>query len=135
MPFYSNVGQFHRVLQRLFEEIEREAPLATDLLHRTRLLIRLKTTDPTTDVWINARQRPFKTLFGHSRLHADVEVGLAADTLHQILLGDLSLSQALAQGQLEVRGPIWRAKALADLFFQSQAIYPRVLHQEGLLPS
>ena len=133
MPFYEDVSQFHMVLQRVFAEIEAQNPRAADTLLRSRLLIRLKCTGPATDIWINARQRPLTTHFGHTRLHAELEVALEADTLHQILLGELSLKKALANGQLEVRGPIWKAKGLADLFYQSRSIYPQILREEKLL--
>lgn len=134
MSFYEDVSQFHAVLGRLFAEIEAQNPRAADLVHRSRLLIRLKTTAPTTDIWINGRQRPLKIQFGHARLHANLEVALDGDSLHQILLGELSLKRALGNGRLEVQGPIWKARALADLFEQSRAIYPRILEEEGLLP-
>jgi hypothetical protein len=42
------------------------------------------------------------------------------------LLGELSLTKALGQRALQVKGPIFKATALANLFRQSQAIYPQV---------
>lgn len=134
MAFYDDAYQLHQVFQRLFAQMRAGDPQAALRLERSRLLIRLKCTDPTTDIWINGRRRPLTIQFGHSRLHADLEVALTADTLHQIMLGALSLKQALASGQLEVRGAIWKAQALADLFRQSQAIYPHILRDEGLWP-
>ena len=134
MAFYEDVSRFHTVLRQLFAEIEAANPRAADLLHRSRLLIRLKCTAPTTDVWINGRQRPLAIQFGHTRLHPNLEIALTGDTLHQILLGELSLTKALASGRLQVQGPVWKAKALADLFHQSRAIYPQILRREGLLP-
>jgi len=134
MTFYEDVSRLHAVLRRLFDEIESANPRAADLLHRSRLLIRLKTTAPTTDIWINGRQRPLDIYFGHARLHANLEVALTGDSLHQILLGELSLTKALGSGRLQVEGPIWKAKALADLFEQGQAVYPQILREEGMLP-
>lgn len=133
MAFYEDADQFHAMLARLFAEIEAANPRAADLVHRSRLLIRLKLTAPATDVWINGRQRPLTIDFGHARLHPNLEVGLTGDTLHQVLLGELSLKKALGGGRLEVQGPIWKARALADLFYQSRDIYPRILREQGLL--
>jgi len=134
MTFYEDVSRFHAVFGRLFEEIDAANPRAVDLLHRSRLLIRLKITGPTTDIWINGRKRPLDIHFGHARLHANLEVALTGDTLHQILLGELSLTNALGSGRLQVEGPIWKAKALADLFERGQAVYPQILREEGMLP-
>ena len=41
------------------------------------------------------------------------------------------LQKALADGLLEVRGPVWKAKALADLFQQAQELYRQVLQELG----
>jgi hypothetical protein len=71
-----------------------------------------------------------ETTFGPTRLRPTLEIGLASDTLHAIMLGDLGLKNAVAEGLMEVRGPVWRAKALADLFHQAQELYLGVL-QEG----
>lgn len=135
MPFFEDVSQFHTVLRRVFEEVETQNPRAPEALLRARLLIRLKCTAPTTDIWLNGRRRPLTTHFGHARLHPDLELTLEADTLHQILLGELSLTKGLASGRLEVRGALWKAKGLADLFYQSQSVYPEILREEGLLPA
>lgn len=133
MAFYEDVAQFHVVLRRLFAEIEAANPRAADLLYRSRLLIRIKCTAPITDIWINGRRRPLTINFGHARLHPNLEVELAGDTLHQILLGELTLKRAVGSGQLQVQGSVLKAKALADLFHQGQAIYPQILREEGLL--
>lgn len=135
MPFFKDVSQFHTILQRVFEAVDTQNPRAAEALLRSRLLIRLKCSAPTTDIWINGRRRPLTTHFGHARLHADLEVALDADTLHQILLGELSLTKGVASGRLEVRGALWKAKGLADLFYQSQSVYPEILREEGLLPA
>jgi hypothetical protein len=49
---------------------------------------------------------------------------MEADTLHKILLGDLPLGKALADGKLKMRGPVWNAKDLEAVFHNCQKIYP-----------
>jgi hypothetical protein len=54
-----------------------------------------------------------------------------ADTLHEIMLGDLSLKRALAQGALKVRGPVYRITVLAELFNALQLLYPAILKEQS----
>ena len=81
---------------------------------------------------LNGRETPFVAHFGPTQGKADLEVGLTADTLHQILLGKLWLTKALGAGKLDVKGPMMKAMALGDLFLKSQKIYPAILQENGL---
>ena len=56
---------------------------------------------------------------------------MAADSFHQILLGDLSLTTALGNGELKVKGPIWKALSLGDLFQVSRKCYPDIIKGQG----
>jgi hypothetical protein len=132
MPVYANADQFYACTRVLFTRIEEEAPTAAEEILASRLMIRLRCTKPTAEITINGRRRPVQTSYGPSRLRPDLDVELAADTLHHILLGELSLKKALAGGLMKVRGPVWKTFALADLFYQGQALYPQVLRDQGL---
>jgi hypothetical protein len=68
----------------------------------------------------------------NNSVNPDLDVKLAADTLHQILLGQLSLTKALGSKQLVPTGPVWKTMVLADLFQQAKTIYPQVLREQGL---
>jgi hypothetical protein len=96
------------------------------------MVIRLRCTHPSATVTINGRKRPLETVFGDSRLRPTLDIELEADTLHQIMLGEISMKRALAQGKLRVKGPVWKASALGDLFHRGQAIYPKVLQELNL---
>lgn len=132
MPVYATREQLHAVAGRLFERLQEENARAAEQMLRSRLLIRLRCYHPTAEIWINGRRRPLSTHFGHQRLHPDLDIALETDTLHDILLGQLSLTKALGNGRLEVRGPLWKAKALADLFRQGQSLYAQVMRECGV---
>ena len=61
-----------------------------------------------------------------------LDIELAADTLHQVLLGEQSLKKAFAGGLLKVRGPVWKTSDLGGLLDQGRQIYPQVLEEQGL---
>lgn len=132
MAIFESPDQLYGVAGDLFSRIEAEKPQAVAQLLRSRLLVRLACTNPAAELWIHSRQRPVKVQFGHQRLHPDLEAHLDGDTLHEILAGRLSLSAAVAGGRLEVKGQVWKARALSDLFAHGQAIYPQVLHARGI---
>ena len=134
MAYYTDTDQLYAVARALFTRLEEEDPGAADGILRSHMVICLRTTKPMAEFTLNGRQRPLQITYGSSRLRPTLDIQLAGDTLHHILLGDKSMKKALANGQLKVRGPVWKAMALADLFHRGQIIYPEVLREQGLAP-
>ena len=58
---------------------------------------------------------------------------MTVDTLHLILLGELSLTKAIGSKQVVPTGPVWKTMALADLFRHAKTVYPEILHKQGLV--
>ncbi len=130
MPFYADTEGLYTHLRALFACIAANHPRASDAIAAARLVIRLRTTAPTGEIIINGRQKPVQTTFGPNAAPPDLDIQLAADTLHRILLGELSLAKALGAGQLKVHGPIWRTMALGELFTVGQRCYPGILQAQ-----
>lgn len=131
MTAYVDTGQFYTITRALFARIDAQDPGAADAILASRLVIRVRCTGPDAEFTLDGRQRPLQTTFGPSKQRPTLDITLSADTLHRIMLGELSLKSALANGKLAVRGPVWKAMALADLFRRSQVLYPQVLHDQG----
>ncbi len=131
MSVYTDSEQLYAYLRALFALIAERNPGAADAVLSSRLVIRLRCTEPEAEITLNARQRPLETTFGPTRLRPTLDVGLASDTLHAIMLGELQLKKAVAGGLLEVRGPVWKVTALADLFRQAQELYSGLLRERG----
>jgi hypothetical protein len=132
MAVFANAEQLYGVAADLFSRLETENPQAVAQLLRARLLIRLACRNPAAEIWIHSRQPPLQVYLGHQRLHPDLEARLEGDTLHQILAGNLPLSGAVKGGMLQVKGQVWKVKALSDLLAHGQAIYPQILRAHGL---
>ena len=131
MAVYTDAEQLYPYVEALFALIAEENPGAADAVLASRLVIRLRCTEPDAEITINGRQRPLETTYGPTRLRPTMDIELETDTLHAIMLGELGLKKALADGLLEVRGQIWKAKALADLFYRAQELYREVLQERG----
>jgi hypothetical protein len=133
MPFFARSEQLYACAKALFERILEQDPGAANAVLGSRLLITLRCYDPEAEITINGRKRPLATSFGPTSQRPDLAVQLAGDTLHRILLGELSIKKAVATGQLKVTGPVWRTAALAELFERGQAIYPALLREQGYM--
>ncbi len=132
MSFYANADQLYTCLGALFDRVLEQSPAAAQAIAASRLIIRLRLTAPAAEVTLHGKQRPVQALRGPTVLRPDLEVSMDADTLHLILLDQLSLKEALADGDLKIRGPLWKFAALAELLRQARRLYPDVLREQGL---
>lgn len=135
MGFYKNSDNFYGAAQAMFTRLQEENPDAAKAVSSARLLIRLRCTDPSAEVFINGRRNPVAISYGPVKDRPELDIAMEADTLHRILLGELTLPNALSAKLLKVRGPVWKTVALADLFYQSQQYYPEILAEQGLMPN
>ena len=124
MPFYNDAQQIYKVMQALFEAMRDMAPNPVDALVSTHMIIRLNLTDPDANITINGRQRPVKIDYGPVNGRADMEIGMTAEILHLVLLDEYSIKQGFSNGELKVRGPIWKALSFADIFQQGRILLP-----------
>ena len=133
MAFYKDSEQFESTLMLLFDRVQKTYPRAAEDLEQAKLILRFSCSDPATDILINGRRHPASVTFGDKRIRPEVDVQLTADTLHNILLGELRLSKALSSRSLKIRGPGRKTLAVTGLFHQCQKVYPEVLSEKGLL--
>lgn len=127
MPFYSDSESYYASMRALFACVAQNYPKATESIGKARINIRMRTNGPAGDIIIVGRETPVRTVFGENGVKPDLEIDMSADTFHKILLGDLSLKTALGNGQMKVRGPIWKALSLGDLFYVSRKCYPDII--------
>jgi len=132
MSIYADDAQLYTCLQSLFSTIEDTDPKATATLLKASLAITFLCSMPAASVTIDARRSPVKYLYGVGNHASTIEVGLNADTLHCLLLGEIRLSKAIGSEYVKLKGPVWKALALGEIFQHAQAIYPGVLANNGL---
>lgn len=132
MSFYPDSETLLDVTQELFDRLSRK-PGATDEFARSRLIIHIYLNDPEAFISLNARKTPVGFTFSPDGLTPDLELHLAADTLHGIWLSKIRLRDAFFGGQIKTKGSVFKAMQLAPLFREAEALYPRVLRDKGLL--
>ncbi len=132
MAIYASDTQLYSCFEQLFAIIERHDSKAVNALLKAALAIRFDCTAPAAAITIDARRAPVNVLYGPNTVRPTIEIGLTADTLHCLLLGALRLRKAVGSNQLDMKGPVWKTLALADIFHHAQALYPAVLQQHAL---
>lgn len=124
---YQDEAQLYSCMQDLFNRVESDLPQATDSLIKAKLCIRFNVSDPVAILLINAQKRPLQIEYGRANSYKpDLDVDVTGEALHQILLGQLSLTKAIGSKKVKPKGPIWKIMALADLFYHAQKIYPAI---------
>ena len=121
---------FHTFFQStLFKRIEKENSAAAESLLKSKLSIRFRCSQPTADILIDARKKPVQIAYGSTDIKPTLDINLSADTLHEILLGDIGLSKAMGSKRMKPKGPIWKSVVLEPLLHDAQKLYPEVLKQ------
>jgi hypothetical protein len=92
----------------------------------------MRTSTPVTEISFNGRQNPLQILYGASPLRPDIELEIPADLLHGILLNQITMRKAYSTGKIKLRGPIWRAFVLENIFHAGQAIYPQIVKDQNI---
>jgi hypothetical protein len=131
MAVFQSSEQLGHVLQTLFSRVAQDSEAVQSLVS-SKLIIRLVINTPALEITINGRFNPPRVSYEHTTLNADLEIGASADTLHEILLGTLPLSQAWQGGKLTTKGSILKSFVLVDIFHAGQNYYPKVLEEAGI---
>jgi hypothetical protein len=131
MPFYPDTETYYTHMRALFACVESNYPKATESIGNAKINIMMRTSSPTGDIVIHGRERPVRISYDGNGAKVDLQIEMAADTFHRILLGDLSLKTALGNGQMKVKGPIWKALSLGDLFHVSRLCYPDIIKEHA----
>ena len=127
MPIYTSDEQLYACFKALFSRISEEDSEAEKALLKSKLSIRFSCSEPTAAIVIDAQKEPVQILYGPSDIKPKLDIALSADTLHEILLGDIGLSKAMGSGRMKPKGPIWKSVALEPLLHDAQKFYPEVL--------
>lgn len=129
MAIYGSEQQLYNCFQTLFQRIDEVDADAAAALVASGLTIRFRCTQPSAEIMIDGKKQPLQIRYGATNTKPDLDIALTADTLHEILLGELRLSKALGSGRMKPRGPVWKATSLEPLLHHAQAIYPQVLQE------
>ncbi len=127
MGFYRNSAEFYRCAGVTIQQVQVRAPEAAQALLRSGLAIRMSLHDPEAVITVSGKRESLEVTFGDEAKHAELLLQLSADTLHGLLLAELSIRKALGGKLIRVRGPVLKLMPLGGLIQAAQAIYPEIL--------
>ncbi len=127
MPIYTSTEQFYACMGQVIDSIQQHTPAAAAAVSQARVIVRMRLTDPLAEITMNGRLKPVDIRYGPTKMRADLEMQLTADTLHSLLLDELSIKQAVARGMIKVRGPVWKLAPMGRVIEAGRAFYPDVL--------
>ncbi len=133
MTTYARADEFYRNLRPVFDHIQADAPEALRGLLAARLAVRFRCSGPAASVLLNGRSKPAQVTYGDTAsTRADLELTLATDTLHLLLMDALSIRKAMGAGLIRVKGPVWKLSVLIDIIKAGRRFYPQVVQQGAL---
>lgn len=134
MPFYPDAAVLHACLDRLLDCVQQQSPDSLSALRAARLSARFRFSAPNAVFYFDGRRTPLRAVVGvTATVRPDLEVALAGDTLHQVLLGKLTLASAVGDQLIRVRGPVWKVYPLGDIFLAGRRYYPQILGELKLI--
>lgn len=131
MPIYTNSDQLYSVLKTLFGRVAEKDQNAAKTITNSKLILRMRTSSPVTEVSFNGRQNPLRIIYGPVSLRPDIELEIPADLLHGILLSEITMRKAYSSGKIKLRGPIWKAFVFENIFHAGQQLYPQVFAEHN----
>ena len=132
MAQFANSTIFYSCMEAMFDRVQERDPAAAEKLQESKSLLRFNCSNPDAIIVINGRRNPAVITYDDDRIRPEVDVFLSADTLHNILLGELKITRALRNNRLLVKGSVHKALAVTELFRHCQSVYPQILREQGL---
>ena len=126
---YSSAAQLEALFARMFDQIGTDDPDGMDQLVDEQMVIRFRLRQPGVELWIDGRSKPVQTSFGTQKLTATLTAELSANSMHELLLGTLSLAKAVLFRTIKVQGSKSKAMKLESLLHAMQAVYPSLFDE------
>jgi len=133
MAIYRDSDQLYTCAKAFFNRLRETYPQPENAVLKAKALIQVTCNDPDVEFLINGRRDSVEIVYGSNKIRPEVEVEMSSDTLHSILLGELSLPRAVTTRQMKVKGPVWKTFSLAELFERGQDIYPDILREQEVI--
>lgn len=131
MAFYPTSDKLIDLLRILFARVQAGSPEAFQGVLKDKLVVRFRLAAPAAEILVNGRQKPVQVTFETGAARPDLDIELAADTLHQLLLDQLSTKKAMGAGQIKVKGPPWKLPVLIDIIKSGRLYYRDILKEKG----
>ncbi len=128
--FYQSPEQLREVAEALIDRMAQDPRAGSDL-SSSGMLIAINVREPNLIIRLDGRHNPASVAFGPASEKPNLEIGLKAETLHKIWLGQLRVRDAYFGGKISTKGNVFSAMKLADIFHEAERLYPVILREKG----
>src|SRR4051812_31046837 len=115
MGHFKDEDDVYAFVGRLFQELAEDEELA-EKLKKADTTVQYRMSDPDSAVTCEMRpERDVRVDLGPTDLDPEVIMSMSADTAHRFWLGKVEVTVALAQGDIEAKGPVAKVLRLVPL--------------------
>jgi hypothetical protein len=115
VPYFKDANEVYELLGGLLQELAADEDLAASF-RSADTTVQWRYSNP--EAQMTARLRPDQDVsvdLGDSDLQPEVVMSMDADTAHRFWLGGLSVTVALARGEMHAKGPVAKVLKLVPL--------------------
>ncbi|MEA2481497.1 MAG: hypothetical protein QOJ07_3419 [Thermoleophilaceae bacterium] len=121
MPYFEDADDVYRHIGGLFDEMARD-DVMYEKYRAANAVLQYRFSDPEAQLTVDMRPgRPARVDHGPTDLVPEVVMSMAADVAHRFWLGKVSVTVALARGEIKAKGPVAKILRLVPLV---QPVFP-----------
>jgi len=122
MGHFKDADEVYRFIGQLFVDVAQDDELAPKF-QKANTIVQYQYRDPESRVTVSLREEDDGRVdLGETTMEPEVVMTMDADTAHRFWLGKVSVTVALARGQMKARGPVAKILKLVPL---TKPIFPR----------
>ncbi len=132
MGRFKDEDDVYRFIGRLFEELAADPELGPQF-QKADTTVQYRLRDPEAQITINLHPEvDMQVDLGPSELDPEVIMSMEADTANRFWLGKVNVTVAIAQGQIDAKGPVAKILRLVPLVEPAFGRYKQMLEDAGL---
>ena len=122
MPYFKDDAELYQFIGRLFEELAEDEELSPKF-RKANTVVQYVYRNPESQITVDLREdSDGRVDCGPTELEPEVVMSMEADTAHKFWLGGVTVTVALARGQMKAKGPVAKILKLVPLV---KPVFPR----------
>ena len=126
MPYFKDADEVYQHIGKLFEDLTQDPELSPKF-RKANTIVQYQYRNPESQITVRMREDEEPQVdCGESDLEPEVVMTMEADTAHRFWLGKVTVTVALARGQMKAKGPVAKILKLVPLV---KPVFPRYRQQ------
>jgi putative sterol carrier protein len=131
LAYFKDADEVYAYIGRLFEELARDEELAPRF-RKADTIVQYQYRDPESRITVKLLEgEDGRVDCGDTAMEPEVVMTMDADTAHRFWLGQVSVTVAMARGQMKAKGPVAKLLKLVPLVKPVFPRYRKMLEDAG----